>query len=154
MKCCLIHEMLGCIYAHLVLEVGLCDLVKSFHNLYLYIENFWSGWDIKWDIASCVLKLDELTELNFFSQCNDLLYIRFVCLNYLYNGFVALSLNQRMRWMSSLLPEDCTSHGRNAADPEILKRGFRIVFWAEFIVWFEMKNNIWRKKWICIYWNR
>ena len=39
MKCCFIHEMLGCVYAHLVLEVGLRDLDKSFHILYLYIEN-------------------------------------------------------------------------------------------------------------------
>ena len=39
MKCCLIHEMLGCIYAHIVLEVRLRDLDKSFHILYLYIEN-------------------------------------------------------------------------------------------------------------------
>ena len=37
MKCCLIHEMLGCVYAHLVLEVGLREL----DNLYLYTENFW-----------------------------------------------------------------------------------------------------------------
>ena len=35
----LIHEMLGCIYAHLVLEVGLCDWDKSFHISYLYMEN-------------------------------------------------------------------------------------------------------------------
>ena len=40
MKWCLIHEMLGCIYAHLVLEVGLRDLDKSLHISYLYIENF------------------------------------------------------------------------------------------------------------------
>ena len=33
--------MLGCIYAHLVLEVGLSDLDKTFHISYLYIENFW-----------------------------------------------------------------------------------------------------------------
>ena len=39
MKCCLIHEMLGCIYAHLALEVGLCDWDKSFHISYLYMEN-------------------------------------------------------------------------------------------------------------------
>ena len=31
MKCCLIHEKLGCIYAHLVLEVGLHDLDNFFH---------------------------------------------------------------------------------------------------------------------------
>ena len=31
MKCCLIHEMLSCIYAHLVLEVGLRALDNSFH---------------------------------------------------------------------------------------------------------------------------
>ena len=30
---------MGCIYAHLVLEVGLCDSVKSFHISYLYMEN-------------------------------------------------------------------------------------------------------------------
>ena len=41
MKYCLIHEMLGCIYALLVLEVGLRDLDKSFHISYLCIENFW-----------------------------------------------------------------------------------------------------------------
>ena len=40
MKFCLIHEMLGCIYAYLVLEVGPRDLDKSFHISYLYIENF------------------------------------------------------------------------------------------------------------------
>ena len=39
MKCCLIHEMLGCVYAHLVLKVGLRDLDTSFHISYLYIEN-------------------------------------------------------------------------------------------------------------------
>ena len=31
--------MLGCIYAHLVMEVGLCDWGKSFHISYLYMEN-------------------------------------------------------------------------------------------------------------------
>ena len=36
---CLIYELLGCIYAHLVLEVGLRDLDNSFHISYLYIEN-------------------------------------------------------------------------------------------------------------------
>ena len=40
MKWCLIHEMLGCIYAHLVLEIGVRDLDNSFHISYLYIENF------------------------------------------------------------------------------------------------------------------
>ena len=30
---------MGCIYAHLVMEVGLCDLFKSFHISYLYMEN-------------------------------------------------------------------------------------------------------------------
>ena len=33
--------MLGCVYAHLELKVGLRDLDKSFHISYLYIENFW-----------------------------------------------------------------------------------------------------------------
>ena len=32
--------MLGCIYGHLVLEVRLCDLDKSLHISYLYIERF------------------------------------------------------------------------------------------------------------------
>ena len=32
---------LGCIYAHLVLEVGLRDWKKSLHISYLYIENLW-----------------------------------------------------------------------------------------------------------------
>ena len=41
MKWCLIHEMLGCIYAYLVLKVGLRDFDNSFHISYLYIENFW-----------------------------------------------------------------------------------------------------------------
>ena len=41
MKCCLIHEMLRCIYAHLVLEVGQCNLDNSFHISYISIENFW-----------------------------------------------------------------------------------------------------------------
>ena len=41
MKCCLIHEMFGYVYAHLVLEVGLRDFTKSFNISYLYIENFW-----------------------------------------------------------------------------------------------------------------
>ena len=36
MKWCLIHEMLGCIHAHLVLEVGLHVLDESFHISYLY----------------------------------------------------------------------------------------------------------------------
>ena len=40
MKCCLIHEMLICIYAHLVLEVGLRALDNSFHISELYIANF------------------------------------------------------------------------------------------------------------------
>ena len=42
MKCCLIHEMFGCVYAHLVLEVGLRDLYKSFHISYLQtkLKNF------------------------------------------------------------------------------------------------------------------
>ena len=37
MKCCLIHKMLGCIYAHLV---GMRELDNSFHISYLYVENF------------------------------------------------------------------------------------------------------------------
>ena len=41
MKCCLIHEMLRCIYAHLVLEVGQRNLDNSFHISYISIENFW-----------------------------------------------------------------------------------------------------------------
>ena len=32
---------LGCIYTHLVLEVGLRDLDNSFHISYLYVEHFW-----------------------------------------------------------------------------------------------------------------
>jgi hypothetical protein len=36
---------------------------------------------------------------------------------YLYMGLVALSLNQRTRKMSSLLPELMTSHGRKARSP-------------------------------------
>ena len=44
MKCCLIHEMLGCVYAHIVLEIGLRDLDNSFHISYLYIENFCVIW--------------------------------------------------------------------------------------------------------------
>ena len=52
MKCCLIHEMLNCIYtylaqevglrvyAHLVLDVRLHDLDNFFHISYLFIENF------------------------------------------------------------------------------------------------------------------
>ena len=39
MKCCLIHEMLGCVYAYLVLEVGLRDLDNFLHISYLYIEH-------------------------------------------------------------------------------------------------------------------
>ena len=38
MKCCLNHEMLGCIYAYLVLEVGPPNLDNSFHISYLCIE--------------------------------------------------------------------------------------------------------------------
>ena len=38
MKYCLIHKMLGCVYAYLLLEVWLRDLDKSFHISYLYIE--------------------------------------------------------------------------------------------------------------------
>ena len=38
MKCYLIHKMLDCIYAHLVLEVGLRYSGKSFHISYLYIN--------------------------------------------------------------------------------------------------------------------
>ena len=41
MKGCLIHEMFGCIYAHLILEVGLCDLDNLFYVSYPNIENFW-----------------------------------------------------------------------------------------------------------------
>ena len=41
MKWCLIHEMLGYVYAHLVLEVGLRDLDKSFYISYLNIETLW-----------------------------------------------------------------------------------------------------------------
>ena len=40
MKWCLMHEILSCIYAHSVLEVGLRGLDKSFNLSYLYIENF------------------------------------------------------------------------------------------------------------------
>ena len=42
MKWCLNHEILCCVYAHLVLEVWLCDLDKLFHISYLYIENVYS----------------------------------------------------------------------------------------------------------------
>ena len=52
MKWCLIHEMLGCIYGHLVLEVGLCDFDNSFHISCLYIENFWVEWITDIDLAS------------------------------------------------------------------------------------------------------
>ena len=44
MKCCLIHEMLGCIYAYLVLEVGQRDFNNSFHISHLYIGNVWVVW--------------------------------------------------------------------------------------------------------------
>ena len=40
MKCCLIYEILGCVYSNLVLEVGLRDIDESFHISYLYKENF------------------------------------------------------------------------------------------------------------------
>ena len=40
MKWCLSHEMLGCVYVHLVLEVELRDLDNFFHISYLNIENF------------------------------------------------------------------------------------------------------------------
>ena len=40
-KCCLIHEMLDCIYAHLLLEIGMRDQNNSFQISYLYVENFW-----------------------------------------------------------------------------------------------------------------
>ena len=40
MKWCLIHEMLGCIYAYLVLEVGLRDLDNSFHISYHLYRKF------------------------------------------------------------------------------------------------------------------
>ena len=46
MKWCLIHEMLGCIYAHLVLEIGVRDLDNSFHISYLYIKNFQVGSEV------------------------------------------------------------------------------------------------------------
>ena len=47
MKWCLIYEMLGCFYAHLVLEVEMRDLDIFFHISYLYIENFWLVWRIQ-----------------------------------------------------------------------------------------------------------
>ena len=40
MKGCLIHEILGCMYAVLALEVRMPDLDNSFHISYLSIENF------------------------------------------------------------------------------------------------------------------
>ena len=60
MKCCLIHEMLGCIYDHLVLEVGLRDLDNSFHISYLYVENFWYG--LTYGRTGGVYRLAPLTE--------------------------------------------------------------------------------------------
>ena len=36
----LIHEILGSVYAHLALEVGLRDVKTFFHIYNLYIENF------------------------------------------------------------------------------------------------------------------
>ena len=41
MKCCLIHELLDCVYIHLLLKVGLRVSDKSFHISYLYIEYFY-----------------------------------------------------------------------------------------------------------------
>ena len=39
--------MLGCIYANLVVEVGMRDLENSFHISYLYIEHFWFSIKVK-----------------------------------------------------------------------------------------------------------
>ena len=39
--------ILGNIYAHLALEVGMRDLNNSLHISYLYIENFWLQKDLE-----------------------------------------------------------------------------------------------------------
>ena len=53
--------MLGCVYAYLLLEVGLRDLDKSFHISYLYIENFW----IHLDIPNLEEKKDQQKNMKF-----------------------------------------------------------------------------------------
>ena len=53
--------MLDCIYAHLLLQVGLRDLDKYLHISYLYIENFYYNlvecWAYKITIATETKKI-------------------------------------------------------------------------------------------------